>query len=400
MLPQGLAPYKPAAMLLGLSFCALVGCSGPPAPTASIESEATQELEEKFAGNVFAVLRLDEKNPGCTSDPTQFDPSQLDASTFAACSGAVADQLPASLHVTTDSAAFDPTQATRSILAVLAPSPDPSDPHMSWYAVVGLGPATQVGGLAGTSAALRSSGLRPMVGVALLAGGGELLEAAGLAIPGVDVIAGALLAGTALYLATRDSGTTAPQALLDSIGSGASLVAGGDSGQCDTDQECCLEDGTASPSDPEGPPDDAAPQSSLDVDVFNAPKPEIDQNGSLLAYQDGVEALNTQTGLSERLTYMVQARLRGVGETLMVDDVNVVAIAADGKTSLTYLYRPGAGAMKSLMASVAKYLARELPWARTLIIDRTRATTRYGKMPDGTDRPNCLTKQYDLTRFR
>ena len=162
---------------------------------------------------------------------------------------------------------------------------------------------------------------------ALVMAGAEVLESAGLAIPGVDIISGILLTGTALYMLKEGSSPQGSSATPNEIESEivqqgqASLLSGAQSGSCDTDQECCLEDGTADPQDQPGPTDSGSDLPEFDVSVFIEPTEA--QQSAFAVFQDGVKALNTETGEIMTLRYRVYGRLTRVGTTLSVSSIDV-----------------------------------------------------------------------------
>ena len=375
-----------------------IACSGTPA-SVNAQTPVQELLQSKFAGNAFAVLHLDERQPGCAADPTEFNPTQLTPDGFAACAGVDASKLAAGLSITTDPLQFDPAGGVRSVLAILATAPPGSDAHLWWYAVVGLGPASAIADddVASTAAFDTSPQLRPRAAAALL-GGAEAVEALGLTIPGADLVFGALLAGTVIYEVTQ-SGSRPSPAVLDGVGDAASSAAGvsllADSGQCNTDQECCLEDGTASPSDPVGPSQDGSQLPKLNMGKFFL----TNGYGQMSAIQGGVRALNTATGQVETLNYVVSGNLFLSGDTLTLAKV-LVAPMFDETAPLDYVYRPGAAAMRSMLDGVAREMAARCPTATKLIVKRSRDTADYGKLRDGTQRDTCATMTYDLTRLR
>ena len=68
---------------------------------------------------------------------------------------------------------------------------------------------------------------------------------------------------------------------------------------------------------------------------------------------------------------------------------------------MTYTYRPGARAMRTIMDSLARRFAKQYPWATKLVITRTRTTVGYGVLDGGYKRKNdCENAPFDLTRYR
>jgi hypothetical protein len=113
----------------------LLGCStaSTDVPEPRPARSRIEQLNDKFEGQLVAILAFDEKNPACRADPGAMDPA-----TLAACTPLERLQLRDEFTVTPDVDGFDPR--TRTMLVIDGAGVDSSHPDVPWYAVVGLGP--------------------------------------------------------------------------------------------------------------------------------------------------------------------------------------------------------------------------------------------------------------------
>ena len=110
---------------------------------------------------------------------------------------------------------------------------------------------------------------------------------------------------------------------------------------------------------------------------------------SLRFEKTGVPAIDTTTDTPVECCYVVTGSATVRGETLIVSDF---VIKPEGYFQ-DYTVRPGRGAMKSVMDSLMRRMAKEYPDAKTVEVHRVRVTVGYKGR-------GSRTKSYDLTRFR
>lgn len=116
------------------------------------------------------------------------------------------------------------------------------------------------------------------------------------------------------------------------------------------------------------------------------------RSGHFRLTKPGIAARDTTTGRDTRLSYAVwglAAEDRADPRRLYVIDPTVEPVGR----SHTYRYRPGPGAMKTLLRAVGRELARKFPDARTLVVRRWRDTAGY---QSGAEK----TMEYDMRLFR
>jgi hypothetical protein len=123
------------------------------------------------------------------------------------------------------------------------------------------------------------------------------------------------------------------------------------------------------------------------------------RSGHFRLEKSGIAARDTRTGEDTRLTYSVwgvAAEDRRDPRRLMVIDPTVEPVGQ----AHTYRFKPGAGAMKTLLRAVGRELGRLFPRAQTLVVSRWRDTAGYAGRENGGPKSVDKVMEYDMALFR
>jgi len=123
------------------------------------------------------------------------------------------------------------------------------------------------------------------------------------------------------------------------------------------------------------------------------------RSGYFRLNKGGIAARDTSTGRDTRQTYSVWGLAtedRNDPRRLLVIDPTVEPVGQ----AHTYRFKPGSGAMKTLLRAVGRELGRMFPKAQTLVVKRWRDTAGYADRDKGGPKSVDKVMEYDMALFR